>query len=402
MSRSMPRNLIICCDGTNNEFGTNNTNVVRLIQALDRDPAKQRLHYDPGVGTLPEPGRATALGKWLSKLRGLAFGAGLSGNVQEAYSYLMDSWEPGDRVFLFGFSRGAYTVRVLAGLLHALGLLPRGNENLLPYVMRLYRGARGKSRDNEYWKLLHDFRWTFARQIEGDDERRFPVYFLGVWDTVSSVGWVWNPASYPYTRRNPGIDIIRHAVSVDERRSFFRQNSLEQAPRKGKPPQDLKEVWFPGVHCDVGGGYPESDGGLWQAPFEWMIREARANGLEIDQNRLNTILGRRPAALPYWTQYPYTDWKHESLTWKWWIPEFFPKLQRPRNWDGRQWKYSSYKLPKSGLFRRREIEDGAMIHSTTLHRIRTFPGYAPRNLSESFLVTVRGLQDVPDELTYKK
>src|SRR5690349_686823 len=113
----MPRNLIICFDGTNNQFGANNTNVVRLVQVLDRDPSRQRLYYDPGVGTLAEPGWITWLGETVSKIRGLAFGAGLSWKVQEAYSFLMDIWQPEDRVFIFGFSRGAYTARVLAGLL---------------------------------------------------------------------------------------------------------------------------------------------------------------------------------------------------------------------------------------------------------------------------------------------
>jgi uncharacterized protein (DUF2235 family) len=92
----MPRNLVICCDDTNNQFGT------------DRDPSKQRLFYDPGVGTLPEPSRVTASGKRISEIGGLAFGAGLTGKVENAYTFLMDSWELGDQVYLFGFSRGAY------------------------------------------------------------------------------------------------------------------------------------------------------------------------------------------------------------------------------------------------------------------------------------------------------
>ena len=138
----MSRNLVLCCDGTDNQFGPQNTSVVRLAQVVERDPQKQLLYYDPGVGTLPEPGVFTRVGKRISELVGLAFGAGLAGKVGEAYSYLMDFWEPGDQVFLFGFSRGAYTVRLLAGMLHALGLLPRGNQNLVPYVMRLFKSVR--------------------------------------------------------------------------------------------------------------------------------------------------------------------------------------------------------------------------------------------------------------------
>ncbi|HZC82291.1 MAG TPA: DUF2235 domain-containing protein, partial [Nitrospiraceae bacterium] len=225
----MPRNYVICCDGTNNQFGIENTSVVRLTQVLLRDPSRQRLYYDPGVGTLPEPGALTSIGKTLSKWYGLAFGTGLTWKVQQAYSYLMDFWEPGDDVYLFGFSRGAYTARVLAGMLHTLGLLPRGNYNLVPYAMRLYKSVRGlqestkSSGGTSYWKLCDDFRWTFSRPTFKEDvERRFRVHFLGLWDTVSSVGWVWNPPSFPYTTHNESIDVIRHAVAVDERRWFFR------------------------------------------------------------------------------------------------------------------------------------------------------------------------------------
>src|SRR5438093_419028 len=124
----------------------------------------------------------------ISDLCGLAFGAGLSWKIQEAYCYLMRFWEPGDQVFLFGFSRGAYTVRVLAGLLHELGLLPRGNDNLVPYAMRLFKTARkdhpseGPAGESEYWALRDEFRRTFARPVRaGDNDRRFPVRFLGLW-----------------------------------------------------------------------------------------------------------------------------------------------------------------------------------------------------------------------------
>ena len=137
----MPRNIIVCCDGTNNEFGPENTNVVRLVEILERDA--QLVYYDPGVGTLPEPGIWSKIGGMISQIGGLAFGAGLPWKVEEAYTYLMNYWERGDRVFLFGFSRGAYSARVLAGMLHAIGVLPRGSENMVPYAMRLFKAIRG-------------------------------------------------------------------------------------------------------------------------------------------------------------------------------------------------------------------------------------------------------------------
>ena len=244
------RNLVVCFDGTNYEFDREPTNVVRLIQVLGRNHSKrQLLYYDPGVGTLPEPGILIPMLKTLTRWFGLAFGLGLSHKVAQAYTYLIDFWEPNDRVFLFGFSRGAYTARVLAGLLHQLGLLPRGNYNLIPYAMKYFRriteGRHHQSRavDTSKWKkLCDDFRHTFARAVKpGDNERRFQVHFLGVWDTVSSVGWVWDPKHFPFTAYNPSVKHIRHAVAIDERRAFFRQNLFRPAPG-----QDVLELWFGG------------------------------------------------------------------------------------------------------------------------------------------------------------
>jgi uncharacterized protein (DUF2235 family) len=386
MPSLMPRNIIICCDGTNNEFGPKNTNVVRLIQALDRNPRKQRMYYDPGLGTLPEPGVWTSFGKEISKLFGLAFGSGLSWKVGEAYSYLMNFWEPGDSVYVFGFSRGAYTARVLAGLLHQLGLLPRGNQNLVPYLMRLFRGARSGGIDSHYWRLCDDFRRTFSRLVPGaGDERRFTVHFLGLWDTVSSVGWAWDPVRYPFTTHNPSVEVIRHAVSIDERRAFFRQNLMEKTGD-----QDLTEAWFPGVHCDVGGGYAynEEERGLWWMPFEWILVEAGKAGLLVNKKRMDA---KRKTLLK--APRPWMDEKHESLTPVWWPAEVFPKMVRLPG--------TSMDVPWMNLGRRRAINDGALIHLSALMRMRDSE-YAPPNLSEEFRGRVRSLRNVPEYMPYEK
>jgi uncharacterized protein (DUF2235 family) len=382
-NQTMARNLVICCDGTNNQFGSQNTNVVRLVQALNRNPTIQRLYYDPGLGTLPEPGAMTRLTKAVSTWLGLAFGAGLNWKVSEAYTYLMDSWEPGDQVFLFGFSRGAYTVRVLAGLLHTLGLLPRGNHNLVPYVMRLFKSIRGRTEGDRsaYWDLCDEFRYTFARPVPGSEDRRFRVRFLGVWDTVSSVGWVWNPARFPFTVHNPSIDSIRHAVSIDERRCFFRQNLMR--PVGG---QDFQERWFAGVHADVGGGYAEADGGLWRMAFCWILEEAEKAGLRVDPKRLQAVLNRIPADAT-----PWNDPKHESLTPAWWAAEFFPKLPLREG--------SVLRLPRFGLFHSRTIPDGAVLHQSLVRRIREI-SYAPPNLPPSFIDEIRR-PGGPDEMIYQ-
>jgi len=212
----MPKTSFFCAT---NQFGINNTNVVR-------DDQTQFVYYDPGIGTLPGPGLVTRVGKFLSKAIDLAFATGLDRNVEKAYTTLMNNWEPGDQVYLFGFSRGSYTARVVAALLYHVGLLPRGSENLIPYALRLLRMARTDNRN-----LGDKFRETFARPI-GNADRRFSVHFVGLWDTVSSVGWFWEPAKFRYTATNPGIAIVRHAISIDERRAFFRQNRFYARPAR--------------------------------------------------------------------------------------------------------------------------------------------------------------------------
>jgi uncharacterized protein (DUF2235 family) len=382
----MPRNLVLCFDGTNNQFGEQNTNVVRLAQVIARDPPSQLLYYDPGIGTLPEPGLLTSAAKTLSRWIDLAFGTGLISKVERAYSYLMDFWEPGDRVFLFGFSRGAYAARVLAGALHGLGLLPRGNQNLVPYVFRLFDSVRKgwcRRPNKAYWRLCNQFRWSFARKtFDSDDQRRFPTYFLGLWDTVSSVGWVWDPATFPYTTSNSSVEIVRHAVSIDERRAFFRQNLWGASTN-----QNSEELWFPGVHADVGGGYPLEDGALWRPPFEWMIEEARQAGLVVDETRFKRITASTSAS-----DRPWEDRQHESLTMAWWPVEFFPKLV----WR----KKAGHRWPSLGLGRHRSILHGARLHRSALNRIRE-TSYSPANLSPTFLQSVRAMSTILKEETYR-
>jgi hypothetical protein len=152
---------------------------------------------------------------------------------------------------------------------------------------------------------------------EDQEQRHFHVHYLGLWDTVSSVGWVWDPARYPFTARNPSVHAARHAVSIDERRWFFRQNRLNKAT----PDQRIDEIWFPGVHSDIGGGYPQSDGALWREPFAWILAGAEAAGLKVDSARKAQILPPSPADATS------TDPKHESLKGWWWPGECFPKWQ---------------------------------------------------------------------------
>ncbi|HYI13157.1 MAG TPA: DUF2235 domain-containing protein [Thermoanaerobaculia bacterium] len=371
----MTKNIVLLCDGTANQFGVSNTNVVRVVQSLVRDDQEQFVYYDPGVGTLPGPGLVTRVGKFLSKVVDLAFATGLDRNVEEAYTYLMNNWEPDDRVYLFGFSRGSYTARVLAALLHHVGLLPRGSENLIPYALRLLRIAR---KDN--LNLGDQFRETFARPT-GRADRRFSVHFVGLWDTVSSIGWFWEPEKFRYTATNPGIAIVRHAIAVDERRAFYRQNRFY--PPDGTS-QDLQQLWFPGVHSDVGGGYTDSD--LGRCSFDWILDEAVAAGMHVDPARRNVVAP--PIAKPW------LEKKHNSLGPVWWLLEFFPKIH-----------FNSQKRHKEirlNLFRSRKLLDGELLHESTLRRLKEDDDYKPAAISRAFRRYVRGLTTIPPAMTYMK
>jgi uncharacterized protein (DUF2235 family) len=368
----MAKNIVVFCDGTNNKFGKRNTNVVKLLQALENDPASQAVYYDPGVGTIADPWWMTWLTKKVATLLDLAFATSFNRQVQEAYVYVMNTWEPGDRIFLFGFSRGAYTARVVGALLHDVGLLPRGADNLVPYALRLLRYGPADVRQ--------EFRNTFARNTSHAD-KRCPIHFLGVWDTVSSVGWVWNQAKHAWTKGNPSIAKIRHAASIDERRAFYRSNRVG-APVTGEA-QDRKEVWFAGAHSDIGGGYSDDDT-LSHCSLDWMIAELQADG----------VLRFDPAKVPAPQPNAWEGKKHQELrNPAWWICEIFPKT--------RFFKSINLRLPILNLFRSRTLEEGDLIHESALKRMRA-KKYSPWNVSRAFCKHVESLPSVPPVLGYFK
>jgi len=335
-------------------------------------PDKQVAYYHPGVGTMGARNALTALGKSWTAARGLAFGYGLSDNLADVYSFLMREFRPGDQIFIFGFSRGAYIARALCGMLHMFGLLTPGNEALIPYMLRLY-----KSDDPGKFHIADGFKTTFCVDCK--------PYFLGVWDTVSSVGWILDPISVktgrlPYTAMLPDIPIVRHAVSIDERRAFFRQNLIhEPAPAT----QNLKQVWFAGVHSDVGGSYPEKESGLSKIALRWMLCEAGSAGLMLDPQKVIDVLGGK---IPYAPPDPRAT-MHNSLTRFWWLGEFWPKRHfYPVPVPGQaapKWK-SSIRL---NLARRRTIPEGAHIHQSVFDRMgdKTLK-YHPKNLPQQYAV----------------
>jgi uncharacterized protein (DUF2235 family) len=236
-------------------------------------------------------------------------------------------------------------------MLHKVGLLSRGNEELIPFAWDLF----SRERDIE---LATGFRDTFGRKVG--------VRFLGLWDTVSSVGWAWSPKHFQFTANNPSVQTIRHAVSLDERRTYFVQNLWTP---ESVPGQDCLQVWFPGVHCDVGGGYPEADGGLSKIALSWMVREAQVAGVRFHPATKERVLGDQQGDYVRATQ-------HESLSGLWWLPEWIPKrVKDPAAQYNDRWI-----VPRG---RHRYVAEGALIHASVFERMTRLPQqYRPPNLPQ--------------------
>jgi uncharacterized protein (DUF2235 family) len=348
----MPRNLVLCLDGTSNQFSATNTNVVKLYAMLDRADG-QLAYYQPGIGTSVPTGVWGRIKRWVIKQIDLAIAWLLSEHVSDAYRFLMRYYQEGDRIFIFGFSRGAYTARAVAGMLCKVGLLTQGNEELIPFAWHMFKYEQNK-------ELAEGFKKTFSRPVGVD--------FLGLWDTVSSVGWAWDPEHLPYTQNNPVVGKVRHAMALDERRAYFVQNLW------GNIPTDVVQVWFPGVHCDVGGGgYPENESGLSAIALQWMVTEAEAAGLVLNPPMMATVLPAQnlPGAAyvaPYAGGPP-----HESLHGLWWILEYLPKPYRDpaANFEKRWMIHAG---------RHRFLKPGATVHASVYERMRLVPGYNPPNI----------------------
>jgi len=387
----MAKNIVICCDGTGNEIDANLSNVLKLFRIV-RKSDDQIVFYDPGVGTISSSDpwsrlKSNALGLW-----GLLTGYGLDENVLDAYRFLVDTYADGDRVYLFGFSRGAFTVRVLAGFLRLVGLLPRAQKNLAGYALVAYKRAAEKD----------DFKiaWRFE---EIASTRRVPIKFVGVWDTVSSVivprpDRLYLPSLelLPYTRTNSYVEVFRQAIAIDERRRMFRINRWAE-PQDYKPnpfdtggvkPQDIKQVWFAGVHADIGGGYPETESGPAKYPLQWLIDEAVLHGLEISATMYDhLVLGAsRQGGTRRYTPPSVTAKLHDSMNFGWLLLEGIPKRTKWRDWPQRRSLLGFY-MP---LREPRRIDDDARVHYSVFERIEADPSYRPVNLPSKEKVRVEG------------
>ena len=278
----MPKNIVMCFDGTGNEpKARGNTNVVRLYEMLSLgDPAEQIAYYDPGVGTFGAQGALLPQTQWITRKLGLAFGYGVRTNLAEAYTFLMNSYRPRDRVYLFGFSRGAFTARAFAGLVNRVGLLRAGAENLVPYALKMYARRRRRWTPDD-WQQTAVFADTFAAPING--EPSLGIHFLGLWDSVKAAGVLRGKMNWPDTRRVPNVAHVRHAVSIDEKRRPYREYLIDPRSRAR-----VEEVWFAGVHSDVGGTFVD-DHGLADISLRWMVQGAVAAGLGVKPRALERL-----------------------------------------------------------------------------------------------------------------
>ncbi|MQA97593.1 MAG: DUF2235 domain-containing protein [Streptosporangiales bacterium] len=273
----MAKRLVVCCDGTWNTADqaiagracpTNVAKIALSIATQDSAGLYQRVYYHSGVGT----------SRW-ERLRGGAFGIGLSHNVFDAYRFLTDNYEPGDELYFFGFSRGAYTARSLAGLVRNCGILRRENAGRIGEAWALYRNSG--ERPNGVASAL--FRRAYSHESR--------IRFLGMFDTVGALGvpalgpgWL-RPLVRRINRRwefhdttlSSLVDGAFQALAIDEKRAVFEPALWHQQPDVRD--QEMRQVWFTGVHCDIGGGYPET--ALSDIALLWMIDRAQAYGLQF-------------------------------------------------------------------------------------------------------------------------
>jgi uncharacterized protein (DUF2235 family) len=263
----MSKNIVIFSDGTGQKGGVgSNTNVYKLFNMVEDRTERQIAFYDPGLGT-----------DW-RKIPGLIAGLGFSKNILDCYSFIFENFEADDNIFLFGFSRGAATIRSLSGFIHLFGVLPKSRADLIPLAYNIYRIKDKKLREQKANAFVekHNTMWC-------------KIKFLGVWDTVAALGlpvvWLSNlidkifPHKFHSFDLSESVEYARQALSIDEERKSFLPvlwNTIENGLDKR-----MKQVWFAGVHTDVGGGYQEED--LSNITLQWMIKEATAKNLIIYQ-----------------------------------------------------------------------------------------------------------------------
>ena len=325
----MPKKIAFCADGTWNHphspvlVETNDTNVYKLYKLL-AVTSSQITFYDDGVGADGTP---------IDRLSGGAFGVGLFQKVKDGYTAIAHVYEAGDEVFIFGFSRGAYTARSIAGMIAVCGLPTRNfDPSMVETAFDAYRNR--------------DQRAALPAKLAAFGMDAASITMVGVWDTVGALGIPGALFGLPDplfgfldTGLNPKVKNAYHAMAIDERRSEFHPTLWTSAAAPG---QVVSQVWFPGVHCDVGGGYPEA--GLSSISLSWMLKQALALGIEV----VHPAADQYPSPMP---QKFALDQIHESWNLLWGFP------------------------------RRRTVDAAMPLASDVEVRVDAEDGYAPPNLN---------------------
>ena len=271
------KRITIFADGTWNSPEKGGTsNVLQMARAIKpaAGPVEQVAFYDWGVGTDRK------------KITGGLSGAGIDKNIMDCYRFIVHNYDPGDHLYFFGFSRGAYTARSLTGFIRNCGLMKREHAEHIPDAYKLYRKRTQSSSPDQDEATAFRNRWAVADIT--------PIKFVGVWDTVGALGipipfWgTLGEEKFLFHDTEPSriVKHARHAVAIDENRKDF-----EPTLWSHKPGLDLKQVWFSGVHSDVGGGYAER--GLSHCTMKWIMDEAAACGLEFEPH-LNQAVKPNP------------------------------------------------------------------------------------------------------------
>ena len=273
------KNIVIFSDGTCNESDDSYvTNIYKLYKMVERRTERQVAFYDPGVGTN------------FFKVAGAAFGTGISENIQECYDFIVDHYESGDKIFLFGFSRGAYTIRSLGGMISKAGILKRKFRNMTEETFDIYKR---KNNENDAKNFKETYCWPGSDKMGNI----LDIHFIGVWDTVCALGFPLNAIQSlnPFSHRWYGFHndkLSTHvkygyqALSIDDQRKVFKPKIWDETKKvKG---QTIEQVWFSGVHSNIGGGYRRS--GLSDITLEWITKKAEHAGLLLWKDYHNKVL----------------------------------------------------------------------------------------------------------------
>lgn len=272
----MGKNIIILSDGTGQDGGSgHNTNVYKLFNMLLQRSPDQMVFYDQGLGT-----ESNGL---LMKAKGLiskATGLGISKNIKQCYQFLFDNYQAGDQIYLLGFSRGATTIRSLSSFIHLFGILPQSRPELVKQAYNIYKEKNQKKRQKRADDFIarHHTMWT-------------KIKFIGAWDTVAALGVPFKWAdkllnALPFFKHgfqnltlSPSVQNAYHALAIDDERLTFHPVLWDAEVEEE---QRVKQVWFAGMHTDVGGGYKENT--LSDVPLQWIIEKAVKHGLLIYPN----------------------------------------------------------------------------------------------------------------------